>query len=105
MIEPGTILYLTCALVVLALVSCAADSSRQDATEIAAAFIAEMDARPADQQVPNWDYIRALMTRKPPAVGTVAPDFDLETRDGTDRIRLSQFRGKQPVVLIFGSWT
>jgi hypothetical protein len=68
-------------------------------------FIAEMDARPADQQVPHWTHIRSLMMRQPPKVGSTAPDFDLEMRDGGGRMRLSAFRGKQPVVLIFGSWT
>lgn len=40
-----------------------------------------------------------------PKVGQPAPDFDLPTQDGRQRIRLSQFRGKKPVVLIFGSFT
>jgi hypothetical protein len=40
-----------------------------------------------------------------PAVGDVAPDFTLRTQDGKDRVRLSQYRGKKPVVLVFGSFT
>lgn len=35
----------------------------------------------------------------------MAPDFALKTLDGTETIRLSDFRGKKPVVLIFGSFT
>jgi len=39
------------------------------------------------------------------AVGTVAPDFTLETKDG-GTVTLSQFRGKKTVVLVFyrGHW-
>jgi len=39
------------------------------------------------------------------AVGQEAPDFDLATRDGGSRVRLSALRGSRPVVLIFGSYT
>ena len=38
------------------------------------------------------------------AVGRPAPDFDLATADGTERVSLSQYHG-QPVVLLFGSFT
>lgn len=38
-------------------------------------------------------------------VGDRAPDFRLKTLDGQRTIRLSAFRGKRPVVLIFGSYT
>lgn len=34
-----------------------------------------------------------------------APDFTLESPDGTQRATLSSFAGKQPVALIFGSYT
>lgn len=37
--------------------------------------------------------------------GDMAPDFSLKTLDGTETIRLADFRGKKPVVLIFGSYT
>jgi hypothetical protein len=40
-----------------------------------------------------------------PALGKEAPDFNLEAHDGVRRYTLSQFRGKKPVVLIFGSFT
>jgi hypothetical protein len=40
-----------------------------------------------------------------PRVGQLAPDFTLRTPDGKQRYSLSQFRGKKPVVLIFGSFT
>jgi hypothetical protein len=43
--------------------------------------------------------------RVPPAVGTMAPDFELKTKDGKSKVKLSAFRGKKPVALIFGSFT
>jgi hypothetical protein len=38
-------------------------------------------------------------------VGDPAPDFKLKTKDGSREITLSIFKGKRPVVLIFGSYT
>ncbi len=40
-----------------------------------------------------------------PSLNAKAPDFRLLTEDGKQTIALSQFRGKKPVVLIFGSFT
>jgi hypothetical protein len=40
-----------------------------------------------------------------PGVGEEAPDFTLHTEDGAQKYSLSQWRGKKPVVLIFGSFT
>ncbi len=37
--------------------------------------------------------------------GQVAPDFRLETVDGKRKVRLSSFKKKKPVALIFGSYT
>ncbi len=37
--------------------------------------------------------------------GSPAPDFALQTLDGKSMVRLSGFRGRMPVVLIFGSYT
>jgi hypothetical protein len=39
------------------------------------------------------------------SVGDRAPDFSLETVDRKARVQLSSFRGKEPVVLVFGSYT
>jgi thiol-disulfide isomerase/thioredoxin len=39
------------------------------------------------------------------ALGQEAPDFDLPTRDGASRVRLSSLRQTTPVVLVFGSYT
>jgi len=38
-------------------------------------------------------------------VGDAAPDFALKTADHSASVQLSSFRGKQPVILIFGSHT
>jgi hypothetical protein len=38
-------------------------------------------------------------------VGDPAPDFTLITRDGKSKVALSDYRGKKPVVLLFGSYT
>lgn len=38
-------------------------------------------------------------------VGETAPDFSLPTVDGKARVQLSSFREKEPVVLVFGSYT
>ena len=48
-----------------------------------------------------WNVARGGTTR----VGEMAPDFDLPTIDRKTRVRLSSFRGKRPVVLVFGSYT
>lgn len=37
--------------------------------------------------------------------GDAAPDFSLEGFDRASRATLSEFSGKQPVVLVFGSYT
>ena len=73
--------------------------------EIAARWIAEMDAAPPEERIPHYDEVRALMMRPAPEVGAPAPDFELATREGDRTVRLSSFRGERPVVLIFGSWT
>jgi peroxiredoxin len=37
--------------------------------------------------------------------GAAAPDFRLKTLDKSSEISLSSFRGRSPVVLVFGSYT
>src|SRR5437667_12457508 len=37
--------------------------------------------------------------------GDAAPEFDLPTHDKKSRVRLASFRGREPVVLIFGTYT
>jgi hypothetical protein len=48
-----------------------------------------------------WNVARGGPTR----VGEMAPDFTLPTVDHKAQVSLSSFRGKQPVVLVFGSYT
>jgi hypothetical protein len=48
-----------------------------------------------------WNVARNGATR----VGELAPDFALSTIDHKAEVRLSSFRGRQPVVLVFGSYT
>lgn len=38
-------------------------------------------------------------------IGSQAPDFDLPVSSGNRRVRLSDFRGRRPVVLVLGSYT
>jgi hypothetical protein len=38
-------------------------------------------------------------------VGDAAPNFNLNTVDGSANVHLLSFRGNRPVVLIFGSYT
>ena len=38
-------------------------------------------------------------------LGQKAPDFTLKSLDGKKTIRLSDYKGKKPVVLVFGSYT
>jgi EF hand len=40
-----------------------------------------------------------------PAIGQPAPEFALKPQVGDREVRLSQFKGKKPVVLVFGSFT
>jgi len=40
-----------------------------------------------------------------PKVGDMAPDFELSDANGENALRLSDFRGKKPVALVFGSYT
>jgi len=40
-----------------------------------------------------------------PKAGDMAPDFELRDTNGENPVRLSNFHGKKPVALIFGSFT
>ena len=40
-----------------------------------------------------------------PKIGDLAPDFRLHDVEGRNAVTLSDFRGKKPVVLVFGSFT
>ncbi len=44
--------------------------------------------------------------KRAPKTGTDAPDFELPYLGETEKtVRLSDFRGKRPVALLFGSYT
>jgi hypothetical protein len=51
--------------------------------------------------------LEAVVTRDEmgPQVGDYPPDFSLKRLDSDARVRLSSFRGKRPVALVFGSYT
>ena len=45
------------------------------------------------------------LNKRAPKVGDLAPDFTLSDISGTQSVTLSDFRGKKPVALVFGSYT
>jgi peroxiredoxin len=49
----------------------------------------------------TWTHARAGRLQ----VGDPAPDFSLLKVDKTDRVQLSALNQRQPVVLVFGSYT
>jgi hypothetical protein len=53
------------------------------------------------------EVVEALIERDDmgPKVGEPAPDFSLKRLGSEGRVRLSSFQGKQPVALVFGSYT
>ena len=57
----------------------------------------------------RWERIRAEQQEREaqaPNVGDPAPDFELPTlADRAKTVRLSEFRGKRAIALIFGSYT
>ncbi len=59
--------------------------------------------RPANQPGEQIDMFAAL--RRPPLEQQVAQDFRLRSEAGVEIGALSDFRGKRPVALIFGSYT
>jgi Ca2+-binding EF-hand superfamily protein len=58
--------------------------------------------RPGEVNTPAAKSERVKDTLK---VGDLAPDFTLPEPKGTRELTLSSYRGKKPVVLIFGSYT
>ncbi len=50
---------------------------------------------------PLWEIARAGELEP----GAIAPDFELPVEDGRSKVKLNKFRGKKPVVLVFGSYT
>ena len=58
------------------------------------------DKRPARQERGARDRVPDRLR-----VGDLAPDFTLRMLKGKEQVTLSGFRDRQPVVLIFGSYT
>lgn len=46
-----------------------------------------------------------MLDTQAPKAGDLAPDFTLSDISGSESITLSDFRGKKPVALVFGSYT
>jgi hypothetical protein len=69
-----------------------------------ARMAAWMATLPEAERASMMKFIAARETHAP-AVGEVAPDFDLPLLGSTVRVRLSGFAGIRPVALIFGSYT
>ena len=63
-----------------------------------------MAGMPPERSTALMKFIAARETLAP-AVGEPAPDFDLPMLGRGERVRLSDFRGRRPVALIFGSYT
>jgi hypothetical protein len=74
-----------------------------------AAVAALLTARHAVQWQAGWAAlatpVRVLPPHPAPQVGQMAPDFELATADGSHKVRLSSFRGRRPVALVFASLT
>ncbi len=51
--------------------------------------------------------LEAVMARDEtgPKIGEVPPDFSLKRLGSPDRVSLSSFKNRQPVALVFGSYT
>jgi hypothetical protein len=71
-----------------------------------------MEAPPPGFVPPSrWTLLKGLFKgeigsmRHGPALGQLAPPFRLTTQDGKRSISPEDYRGKKPVVLIFGSFT
>lgn len=60
------------------------------------------DFRVMYKEQKNW---QTTHDARAPKVGGMTPDFELQDVNGEHRIRLSEFRGRKPVALVFGSFT
>ncbi len=49
--------------------------------------------------------IQKDLDKRAPKAGDLAPDFTLTDSRGIESVTLSDFRGKKPVALVFGSFT
>ena len=53
----------------------------------------------------HYSSLQKRLDRKAPKAGDMAPDFTLSDITGKESVTLSEFHGKKPVVLVFGSFT
>ena len=78
--------------------------------DLQAALFPAQPASPVDDPTP-FDFLRGFVSgelgsiSEGPRIGQRAPDFELPDQKRERRLRLSQYRDKKPVVLIFGSFT
>ena len=62
----------------------------------------EKGMRKTRQEFRAWQEKYDRLAPKP---GDLAPDFELKDVNGENPVRFSDFQGKKPVALIFGSFT
>lgn len=86
--------------------------NQQDLQELFYPLAPARPARPKSDLPIRWQRLTAFLRGETgnfladgPMPGKVAPDLSLKTHDGSRTMQLSQFRGKRPVVLVFGSFT
>lgn len=72
-----------------------------------AAALAQQARRPSSADRAKAKEIISQMEQREGklAVGDMAIDFELKKMKSDERVRLSSFRGKRPVALVFGSYT
>lgn len=92
---------ITLGLSITLLIGTTGSALAQDADE----HIQAMDKAPPEEQPPHWEQTKALMVRRPPAMGEPAPDFTLKSLDGNTTTTRSKLSPGKPQVLIFGSYT
>jgi hypothetical protein len=87
-------------------VSRVAGTLRRDEGDAAVRVYGKPDMRRLHESASDFGVrLGPLMTYEPPAPGSLAPDFTLPRLEGSGSFRLSAFRGKRPVVAVFGSYT
>lgn len=92
------------------------DEHRQDLRRVVAAIQEARGRITARDLLEGWQEevpaevraaLEAILVRDEtgPKVGEAAPDFSLKRLGSEERVSLSDFRGRRPVALAFGSYT
>ena len=92
------------------------DEHRQDLRRVVAAIQEARERITARELLQGWQEevpaevraaLEAILVRDEtgPKRGEAAPDFSLKRLGSEGRVRLSDFRGRRPVALAFGSYT